>query len=455
MAYQLPPPPHHDDPNVRAWLFEVWKRNQDILDSSATIQITGDVTAPATGSTNKQFVLPSTLNLDLICAIDGGDSASTYTGADFPFHSIYGKSTIDTSPLSASWTEIERIYDLQTDGTNILIVGKKATAGTYHVWSTDHTLATVTEVVEYDVTNFPGWDGTTWLEHIEYLDTLGRWVVASPRGHLWYSDDTGATWTECTYPASWNTIGANICHMFWNTDLGYLYVGGPSYPTLPISTDGITFVDQDTQQALPSPHQDKLHWASTLEYGTSKVHILSHWETYSWKDEDTGGSTGWTKTTNNGVLGGAGGLWTIGGWACDGTTTVVKGFSSISVNADPTIHANWVEYDWVALGLASNYNIIGILYIPELDRPWVMAVDDTLGADTRWFDAPTITTGGAPDFQPATTPVLSGKGLPWVPTNHAYFGGRIKTHFGNNWAIVFRDTNHGGTVDSVSIGRVN
>jgi hypothetical protein len=285
---------------------------------------------------------------------------------------------------------------------------------------------------------------------------LDRWIISTEQGDIYYSNDIGATWTASTLPVGWNIQGADIGFMNWNPSLGYIHVGSADSSVMPVSTDGITWVDQSTLQALSSPHQYRLYWAGTLEYGASKkTHILSHWETYSWKDEDTGGSTGWTKTTNNGVVGGAGGTWTIMGWDTDGTTTVCYAFGSLSANADPTIHGDWQEYDWTALGLGGNYNIYGLMYIPEYDRPWVMAVDDSAGANKIWYDAATITTGGAPTFAVSTNTDLVGKALPVTPKWNSR-GGRMKRTFGDNWAIIFEDSAAGGgAVDTILIGRAN
>ena len=78
MAYQIPPPPFNDDPNVRAWLFELWKRNQDLVDNDSTVTLTGDVTGGPTAFINGAVSVSTSINLPNVTVIDGGAADTNY-----------------------------------------------------------------------------------------------------------------------------------------------------------------------------------------------------------------------------------------------------------------------------------------------------------------------------------------------------------------------------------------
>ena len=49
MAYQLPPPPSVEDPLIRGWLFELYKRNNSLVDSATALNGMADVTITSVG----------------------------------------------------------------------------------------------------------------------------------------------------------------------------------------------------------------------------------------------------------------------------------------------------------------------------------------------------------------------------------------------------------------------
>lgn len=333
----------------------------------------------------------------------------------------------------AGWEDIYEIFDMKSDGTNILFSAARQNT-TKAIWKTDHQLSAPVEVAAWNVTNFSNAVAQRELQFVEYIPSLDRWITATDGGDVYYSDDTGATWTACTmYTPGWSLTAADTLTVHWNPHLGYLYVASSDFSTMQVSTDGITFGRQQDLQVLGGSHPYKLYDAGTYNVNGKKIHILSQWEEYCWKDVDTGGSTGWTKTPNQGVIG-DGGTWTLSNWETDGATIMVSAFDRVAMNEDPTVHANWVEYTIGDMGIGTE-DIHGLMYIPEFDRPWIMCQ----AGSGLWWDLDSVTKTTAPLWQPTTNPYFAGKGA--VKTaKWSSRSGKWYNDLGNGkWGIIFNN----------------
>lgn len=353
-----------------------------------------------------------------------------------------GVSPLPITNDGAAWNDVLQIYDIASDGTNVLVVGTKA-GGTSFVWKTDNTLTSVTEIVEYESGGFSNWQSFRYLEFIEYSPKHDRWVCSNEQGDIYYSDDVGATWTAVTYASGWSPNVPQITRLHWNPHLEVWFAGSANISVLMISTDGITWTRQQDTEVLGGSHPYKLYNAGTYDINNKKVHILSQWEEYCYKTVDTGGSTGWTKTTNQGVIGGVS-TWTLRNWVSDGNTIMVSAFGRISMNADPTAHISWQEHTAAEMNIP-NLNIRLLANIPSFDRPWLLchAADDT------WYDIDSVTPTGAPQWTKTSNPFFDGRApakiSKWNTTT-----GRFYKDLGNGkWAVIFDDYNFTAPVNTV------
>ena len=105
-AYQLPPPPTNPDPNVRQWLFEVYKRNASLLGLDATATLTGDVTAgPTPFAEDGSLTLTTVLNLPNVTIIDGGAAATNYTSQDQGPYGVYEEGVTVSGTVQTAFTQ--------------------------------------------------------------------------------------------------------------------------------------------------------------------------------------------------------------------------------------------------------------------------------------------------------------------------------------------------------------
>jgi hypothetical protein len=307
-------------------------------------------------------------------------------------------------PVVSEFSTVDEIICIASDGSNIVFYGKQASPGNQSgFFLTDHSLSAepVLQINASDLPFTPTFGQRYTL--LEYSPKHGRLVscyTASSQG-LIYSDDLGLSWTLCTFP----TWGNNATTLSWDPDLELWYIATLSGATLLVSTDGITWVNQTTIEVLGGAHPGSMYDQKTFNIGNDTISIISQWEEYCYKYNDTGsGSTGWTKTINNGVAGGAG-TWPLYNWSTDGSIIVVTAFGSQSHTFNLSDHGAWVEYTGTTLGWhAGNPSITAFAYIAAFDRPWIACVG---GQNTNiWYDA---TDPSIPDYEVSTNPFFAGK----------------------------------------------
>jgi hypothetical protein len=242
MAYQLPPPPYNSDAKVRAWLFEVYKRNQDLLDDDSTIQITGEVEAPAIISVNNAFELVATVNLPFVTKLDGGSPTSTYPlTPEPPWYGVYGglaEGSVVVESSAIDWRDMQAIGRGSSVGevciVGVPVFGNDLAFATYNLRTA--ALTTVTSAFLAS--------GVTSVDGIDCDRATGTYVVTranvSGSDYLAYwSTDEGATWTQCSSPSTALHGQARV----WfdsNHSLWYWSTGVTTFS----SNDGKTFVQQ-------------------------------------------------------------------------------------------------------------------------------------------------------------------------------------------------------------------
>ena len=229
MAYQLPPPPYNEDNNTRAWLFELYKRNQDILDNDATIEITGEVSYFGT-VVNNAVTAPATIALPYINGISGGSPSSLYPGdnSEADFYGVFGRisptpnfDTVTTIPAAtfattpAYLTESRGVWVVVTDSEEYWTT-TPADAGS---WS----LVTVSPMTSTRGSTKANGSGV---------------VVSMDSGYtgFQYSDDDGKSWTE-TYSSGGSGYNG-VRAIFWNSAISKFQTDGQLLTVIPTIPDG-------------------------------------------------------------------------------------------------------------------------------------------------------------------------------------------------------------------------
>ena len=112
-AYNLPPPPGSDDPLIKAWLFELFKRNSFLVDSSTDINGLNDVVITSVGDNE-------------VLAFDSGSGTwINQTALEVGFGSVTKVGTPVNNEV-AVWTgdgTLEGEGSLTFDGTELKITG--------------------------------------------------------------------------------------------------------------------------------------------------------------------------------------------------------------------------------------------------------------------------------------------------------------------------------------------
>jgi len=233
MAYQLPPPPYNEDNNTRAWLFELYKRNQDILDNDATIEITGEVSYFGT-VVNNAVTAPATIALPYINGISGGSPSSLYPGdnSEADFYGVFGRisptpnfDTVTTIPAAtfattpAYLTESRGVWVVVTDSEEYWTT-TPADAGS---WA----LVTVSPMTSTRGSTKANGSGV---------------VVSMDSGYtgFQYSDDDGKSWTE-TYSSGGSGYNG-VRAIFWNSAISKFQTDGQLLTVIPTIPDGSSVV---------------------------------------------------------------------------------------------------------------------------------------------------------------------------------------------------------------------
>lgn len=254
-AYQLPPPPTNDDPHVRAWLWELYKRNQDILDDDSTITLTGEATGFGT-VVNNSISIPTILVVPYLSGIDGGSPTETYPGS--PDEGFYGV----LSQASTADVQSDTMRDSASLWHKITGVGRHATAGKLvFIFADAGDSSTLVNSIGVITRATDAYDLTTYKNNLDTISSstaplfrgidcdrsTGRYVVgvstfdtmAGNRTNPWYSDDL-VTWTECTMDVD-NTITG--WHSIWYDDPMGLWCA-ICEKGMYLSKDGISFFQQ-------------------------------------------------------------------------------------------------------------------------------------------------------------------------------------------------------------------
>ena len=348
-------------------------------------------------------------------------------------------------PLVSNWTDIYQITCAISNGSKIVFFAKSTTQPSGAFWSTDHVLTQPTLLATGASLPTPVSFGNVY-DRIVYSPKHDRWVARyqdSATG-LIYSDDDGVNWAEATTPLTITQPGM----VYYNEVLELFYTGGNGSDIL-VSTDGITWVAQATLEVLGGTHPGRLYDARVLRVGNDNIHVLSQWEEYAYKyNDDAGGSTGWTKTPNQGVIGG-GGTWDLHNWTTDGSIIVVTAFGYQAHTGLLSEFSNWTEYNFTTLNWSANSSPSAthncLAYIPEFSRPWIVCIDDA--ADAKWYDAtdPTI-----PDYQVSTNPFFAGK-APMRASKWNLPAGYLNT-FDGYWLGIFNNQDFDGSDDQIILG---
>jgi len=288
------------------------------------------------------------------------------------------------------------------DGDNrVIISGRDLINGSNSrgLWVSDVNMETYTYLMNWN--SLPSWSGSTsthWISQITYIPKYSRWVISTHNGQVWYCDDPDLlVWNYVATFSGWSATASDVMFMRWNPQLELIYIasrdGGAR--KMMVSADGITWYSQESVQSLGGTWPEFIWNMTNVVHNGEQLNIIWQWEEYIWKTGASTDSTGWTKTPNNGVIGGSGGLWAIHNIAVSPDVVAVGVNAKIAVNADPTIHGNWLEYDAETdMGGPSTFkNIVLFMYHPSFTNPWIL-----FDEDTGWWEINEITVGVAPQL---------------------------------------------------------
>jgi len=225
VAYQLPPPPATDDPQARQYMWEIYKRDRDLIDWDATIELVGDVDGGPeiweNGTTSVDTVLDPPL-LD-IWHIDGGQADTDYDVGDKPT-GVWGPQLPDGGIAGAGGLQSH-----QNEQDNFW--------GTGNTQLFDDTIPTTTTATSTfaAVTHTPAAATNVLRIEVSLLQNAGTqltWLIMA----LFVNSETTARATSAFFQDLLNTGGTN--------SLVYWMVAG--------TTDPITFSAHPTQNGSSS-----------------------------------------------------------------------------------------------------------------------------------------------------------------------------------------------------------
>jgi hypothetical protein len=367
--------------------------------------------------------------------ISAGGPASTFPGRPTdPFVGVMCSAYIpvvyDAISSYTGWAALGRIDGAGYDGDDIILFGVLS-AFVYSLYYTDSVLSAPTQA--FDLTTLTGYvDG--YIHQIEYSAELGIWVMAiqatvTPDSMWSCSGDPTVVgnWTEAPEPGEWAGSGfKNIVRLFWDTGLQLFFImtrTNIGRMEAQVSNDGINWQAWDDYQAVGGVEPDDCFGFIHCQLNGDSFHMIAQEEEYVYKtgDDDAGtfpgAASGFTKTDNNGVLGGSG-VRILHHIATDGTAIVVSSNDAFNASLDPTDHpggffpnswgpdgrpnTGWNDTDMgfsVTNGLRTQ-----LLYVSKLARPWVIFAQGPGGPDTDygWFDSDDIV--AAADPGPANAP---------------------------------------------------
>lgn len=360
-------------------------------------------------------------------ALDGGGPATVYTGAPYNPHGVMSSAPIPPpDPLvydSTGLTDLDEIYGFGYDGVDTVVICAYDVPGFYiGLFQTDPEFSYLTPLI--NVNNLPSWEsafGNNRPAFAVYSSTLDLWVIGSKTGQSWWTTDL-STFNYIPMATGWAATSSSPVNIWWDAGLELFYMSTTGFvrPLL-VSATGKTWTDQASLEVLGGAHPTTLYEAYRIDMGATKWHFYAQWEEYIYKTVDSGGSTGWTKTPNNGVIGGSGGTWNLSHIASDGNAIAVCAFGSISIGSDPSDHpdtwgpngtnnAGWAETQWGWPSAAGDIHLA--MYLPQFDRPWIF-FQDAHG----WYDTDVMPTDGI------TAPtVTKSTAEPWATMNAEFDG---------------------------------
>ena len=185
----------------------------------------------------------------------------------------------------------------------------------------------------------------------------------------------------------------------------------PNRVPMQVSVDGITWADFDTYSTTGSAEPDRVWGIMSSEIDGVQWHVWFSEEEYLYKSGNANAgtlnaATGFSVTSNNGVLGGIGGR--VGHCIIsDGTAMIASTNGSMNAILDPSNHpAGWgpdgnsntgwsnIDMDFTT---ATNAWRTVLIYDPTLDRPYVMFNGGGETVDNGWWDCADITVAADPD----------------------------------------------------------
>lgn len=322
----------------------------------------------------------------------------------------------------SSGLALDEIYGFGYDGGDIVLIGAYDVGNAYYgLFQTDPEFSYLTPLTK--TVDLPSWhgSGSVHLAYIQYSSALGLWVIVSKSGQSWWTDDL-VTFNYIPLGPSWSATASKPIGLWWDAGLELFYMTGTGFvrPML-VSATGKGWTDQATLEVLGGSHPTRLQAPHRIDLGATKIHFYPQWEEYLYKTVDTGGSTGWTKTNNNGVIGGSGGTWTLNHVASDGNVIAVCAFGSISISADVTNHPDgwgpngnsntgFTETAWGWPTVAGDIHVA--MHLPQYDRPWIF-FSDAHG----WYDTDIMPSGGV-----SAPTVTKCTAEPWATLNAEFDG---------------------------------
>ena len=329
--------------------------------------------------------------------------------------------TIDYPVYDSTALALEDIYGIGYDGVDTIVVaGRNFTTNYRGLWKTDPEFSYLEEITKQ--TDLPNWisaSGGAYVAYAAYAPPLGLWIVGCHSGQTWWTEDL-VTFTEIPLGTGWSATSSDVVQIWWDPGLELFYMSTNDNRPLLVSSTGKAWVAQTTLQDYGGVHNTKLYAPKRFNLNDTILHIQTKWEEYIYKTGDSGGSTGWSITANNGVFGGSGGTWNIPHCASNGEIVAMTAFGYINMSSDPT---NWPD-SW---GPDGNNNIgfsdtswgwpdtsgsiRMMIHASQHARPWIF-FNHTHG----WRDAAEL----IPSIAPSTA-VCTAE--PWATLQTAFLAG--------------------------------
>jgi len=370
--------------------------------------------------------------------LDGGSPGSTYPGSPQNPDYVGVMANVDTSPPSpigvtkdiAGWSTWKGGYFAvgYKPSIDLVLVSSYRTSPNFdkQILQTDSDLSSPT--LCFELGDITGWVAGTFKEimFIEYAPKIDTWVMACGKLQFFYctGDPTLAVnWTEATAPPEWSDgVFMNIKMLNWDPGLEFFFLaidGQNGKAEMIVSIDGINWSLWDDYQVLGGAEPTIMLDYKVFEINGTTWHVGFQQEEYIYKTGNAGAGvlstacSGWTKTPNNGVMNNTS-VTNVVHLVGQGDNVIVNSGTRINISNNPASHtAGWGDqgnsndgWDHVEMGMTVyNLPMTCLLYIPELDRPWVTSIRAGITGDANsgWFDCAAIDHPGT-ERLPASAP---------------------------------------------------